>query len=182
MKDEIIVKRYTEAFLGFAKETLRMENALEDLKNFKAMVLRENPSFLEFLESPEIPYTEKCEVIDLVLKEGFSVEFRIFLKLLLKKGRIDKIADIAEYARIWYSHGTKTEALLKTSFPLDLKLIEAIKEKLESKFRKKFKLYIDLDASLLGGLQITIGNKVIDGSVRRRLDELHDKLMSVRIS
>jgi F-type H+-transporting ATPase subunit delta len=99
-----------------------------------------------------------------------------FLELLLEKRRINKIADIAEYLQLNYAHKGQARALLKTSFPLDLEVIQQIKDKLEEKFRKKFRLYIDLDAELLGGVQVVIGNKVIDGSVRKRLEDLREKL------
>ena len=64
---------------------------------------------------------------------------------------------------------------------MDTELIIKIKDALENKYRKKFKLYVDLDASLLGGVRITMGNKVIDGSVRRRLEDLKEKLTAVRL-
>jgi len=56
-----------------------------------------------------------------------------------------------------------------------------IKKGLESKLNKKLKLVVGLDPGLLGGVQVTIGNTVIDGSVRRRLDDLKEKLETVRV-
>ncbi len=181
MIEKIIVKRYAEAFIAYVKDSIGIEKALEDLKNFKD-VLRENPDLPEFLKSPEITHREKCQVIDKVLNEDFSQEIGHLLKLLLEKGRIEKIKDIIEYIRITYSHKGESEVLLKTTFPLDLAVIKNIENKLEKKFNRKFKFYIDLDASLLGGLQITIGNTVMDGSVKRRLGELQEKLETIRIS
>ena len=64
---------------------------------------------------------------------------------------------------------------------MDLELIREIKNNLEDKFKKKFKLYINLDGSLLGGIQVVIGNTVLDGSVRRRLDDLKEKLKALRV-
>jgi len=180
MIDKIVTERYAEAFVGFAKETIGLEIALKDLRNLKNIVIHDNPEFLEFLSNLDISYTEKCEFIDKVLND-FSPEFRQFLKLLIEKERINKIEDIVQYIREKYSQGGKVPALLKTAFPLDLELIKIIKDKLESKLKKKFKLYIDLDGNLLGGVQVIIGNTVIDGSVRKRLDELKEKLMLARV-
>jgi F-type H+-transporting ATPase subunit delta len=179
-KDNILVKRYAEAFIGFAKDTIGKDFALEDLKNLRNTIIHENPGFLEILRSLEITYSEKCEFLDNVLKEGFAEETKHFLKFLLQKGHIDKIVDIVEYLRITYVYGEEG-ALLKTSFPLDLDLIKEIEDKLESKFNKKFKFYIDLDATLLGGVQVIIGNKIIDGSIRGRLEEIKERLRAVRV-
>jgi len=179
-KDKIVIKRYAEAFLGFASPTIGMNKIIEDFKNIKN-ILRVNPGFMEFLEHPGIPLAEKNDFIDLVLGDDFSSEFRQFLKLLLEKNRIDKLSDIAEYIRISYSHGEEIEVLLKTTFPLEVELIRSIENKLREKFKRKFKFYIDLDGSLLGGIQVVIGNILIDGSVRKRLDELRQKLKMVRV-
>lgn len=181
MRDEIVVKRYADAFIAYVKEGSGLEKAFLDLKNLKDIVIHDNPEFLELLKNPGIEYAEKCEFIDSVLSKDFCEELRHFLKLLLDKGRIDKIPDIAEYIRVRYSYGEKTEAFLKTAFAPDPELIKTIQARLEAKFKKKFSFYIDLDSSLLGGVRVVFGNTVIDGSLRRRLDELKEQLMAVRV-
>ena len=166
--------------MGYAKHTIGLTEAVEELKNLK-IILFGNPDFQEFLENLNILYKEKCDVIDAALKD-FSNETRVFMKLLLGHGRIKNIIAITDYVRINYSRGEAIGALLKTSYPLDLALIEDIKEKMEHEFKKKLSLHIELDANLLGGVQVTAGNTVIDGSVRRRLDELKEKLTTLRVN
>ena len=180
MSKRIAVKRYAEGFVAYAKETVGLEKIIEDLKNLRN-VLRDNPEFLGFLRNPEITHFEKLETIDKVLNQDFAKETGFFLKLLLEKERIELINDIVEYIRINYAYQGETEALLKTTFPLDLKLVERIENAMEKKFAKKVKFFIDLDARLLGGVQVTMGNKVIDGSVRRRIEELREQLNGIRI-
>jgi len=181
MKNAIAVKRYVDAFLGYAAETTGRDAAIDDFRKIRALI-RENPEFIHFLLIPGITYSEKCSFIESLLSSDYSEQFRQFLKLLLIKGRIGALDAMADFVRVQYSHGEEIEAKLKTSFPLDLDEIKKIKTTLEDKLHKKFKLYIDLDGSLLGGVQVTIGNTVIDGSVRRRLDELRAKLMTARVN
>ena len=127
MKDRLVVKRYAEAFMDFAKGANGLKNAALDFKNLK-LLIQGNKEFLEVLLSLDVSYSEKCDFIDKVLNEDFSKEFGQFLKLLLEKNRIDKINDIADYIRVAYAHLGETEAILRTSFPLDLNLIQQIKE------------------------------------------------------
>ncbi len=181
LKDRIVVKRYAEAFWGYAKNTIGPEVCLKDLRNLRA-IMRDNPEFKQFLDNLDMAYSEKCNFIDKVLGGDFSKEIKQFLKLLLEKERIDKLTDIIEYLRVIYSHEGEAEVLLKTSYALDVDLIKKIEVGLEHKFKKKFRFYIDLDGSLLGGVQVIIGNTVIDGSIRRRLDELKEKLKLIRIN
>ncbi|MCM8797003.1 MAG: ATP synthase F1 subunit delta [Candidatus Omnitrophica bacterium] len=181
MLERIAVKRYAESFMELARQDIGVDKAVEEFKNLKGAIIRDNPDFLGFLENPGISFTEKCAFIDKVLNVDFSDITRHFLKLLVQKGRIDRLADIAEYIRFNYSHGRRTEALLKISSLFDLKLIKDIEDRLERKFGKKFKFYIDLDADILGGIQVIIGNTVLDGSLRKRLNELRARLMNIKV-
>ncbi len=181
MKNSLIAKRYAETFLESAKtSSLGLDQAVEELKNLK-LVFRDNPDFEKLLDNADIAYKEKTGIIDAALKD-FSADTRSFLKLLLEKGRLSFIIDICDYARINYAHGEVKDILLKTTFPLDLELIRKIKSKLEDKFKKKFDLHLELDAGLLGGIQVNIGNTLIDGSLRKRINDLRKKLMSVRVN
>jgi F-type H+-transporting ATPase subunit delta len=181
IKDEIVVKRYADAFIGFAKETIGLDRALQELKDIKFSIINDNPEFLQLLESLEITNSEKNDFIDTIVRDGFSEEIRQFLKYLLEKGRINKLIDIMEYIRVTYSFRGEEEVLLKVSSPLDLETIKQIEDELEKKFQRKFKFYIDLDGDLLGGVSVTIGNTIIDGSIKRRLEDLKEKLMTLKV-
>jgi F-type H+-transporting ATPase subunit delta len=180
MIDVVIAKRYGDAFVSSARKSIGLERILRDFKELK-VIMQDNPGFAFFLHSPDISESQKKDFIDKVLGEDFSYDFKQFLKLLLAKRRIDKVLDIAEYVRLNYAHEGEAEAVLKTSFPLDLEVIQNIKDKLENRLNKKLKLFIDLDGGLLGGVRLVIGNTVVDGSLRRRLDELKEKLLTVRV-
>lgn len=181
IKEEIITKRYADAFLAFARETIGIEKGLEELREAKR-VTRDNPDLEDFIESREFAATEKHEAIDTVFKPLLSDETRTLLKLLIDKKRIYLLPDIAEYARIHYSHGGEVDALLKTSYPLDTALIERLKRALESNLNAKLHMYVEIDPSLLGGVYARIGNIIIDGSVRKRLYDLREKLNVLKVA
>lgn len=180
IKNEILAKRYADAFLGSCKDTVGYEKGLEELQNTRRIFV-DNPDFKGFMESLEITTPEKFQVIDKVFRDDFSDDLKNFLKLLWKKGRIGIFLDIAEYARLNYAHGIEQDALLKTSYPLDTDVIEKIKGVLEAKLEKRLHLYVELDPGLLGGAYIKIGNMIIDGSVRKRLEDLRKKLLVAKV-
>lgn len=181
MKEKIIAKRYSEAFVGYARQTMGLAQAIEELRRVKK-IIQDNPEFSHFLLNPEAALGEKNEFIDSVLQNICSVEVRQFFKLLIDKRRFDLVVDMIDYIRINYSHEEAIDALLKTTYPLDLRLIQAIKQKLEDKLHKKLNLFLELEPELLGGVQVIIGNTVFDGSVRRRLEELRSRLKLLRVS
>ena len=177
-----LIKRYAEGFLEYAKETIGPVRGLEELEKAKG-VFRGNPEFVGFLENPAITYTEKCDTIEKALSPaGSSREMRDFLKLLLKKGRIGRFADIAEYARIKYSHEERVKVLLNTSYPLGADIIESLKGAFEKKIRSKVQLYIGLSPEMLGGVRMMYDNKIMDGSVRKRFEDLKAKLMTAKVA
>ena len=180
IKDKAVVSRYAEAFLGFAQVNCGVEKALEDLVIVKN-IIRDNPSFKDLMDHPEISFVEKCAIIDTVIKDGPGEEIRNFLKLLLEKKRFNIFLEVAEYLRAKYSHQGQVDVLLKTAFPLELDLIKRIEDALKNKFKQNLRFYIDLDGDLLGGVQVVIGNTIIDGSVRKRLLDLREKLITVRM-
>jgi len=177
----IIAKRYAEAFLAYAKENIGFDRGLEELLALKRVV-RDNHDMKEFLESKEIAAFEKSGVIDKVFGTFFSEQSIHFLKLLVDKDRIDKLEGIAEYARLTYSHGVEIDALLKTSYPLDTPVIEKLKRALEEKFKKKIHLYVQLDSDLMGGAYVKVGNMVMDGTVKRRFEDLREKLKILKVA
>ena len=180
IKNEILAKRYADAFLGYCAQTITCEKGLEELQNAERLFI-DNPDFKEFMESLEITTGEKFDLLEKALGASFSEELRNFLKLLWNKGRIGMFPDIAEYARINYAHGEARDALLKTRYPLDTSVIERLKNVLEGKLKKKLRLYVELDPGLLGGVYVQAGNMIIDGSVKRRLEDLRQKLVLSKV-
>ena len=176
----IAERMYAEGFLEYAGETIGFDKGLREISAVKD-VFRENPDLKSFLENPSIMNREKSEMIEKVFTDGFSQETRNFLKLLLKNGRIIKFHDIAEYARVKYSHGKEVDAVISASYPLDLDILESLKSVLENKLHKKLHLYSDLDSDLLGGVKVTVDNLVLDGSVKKRLEDMREKLMAARV-
>ena len=181
MKSKIIAKRYADAFLAYSQEFIGRDKAIADLKNLKMLIFK-NPEFVKFISNPQISFQEKSEVIDKIFSQNFSSELRDFLKLLLDKNRIGLVIDICDYVRLVYAHQEAVEAVLKSAYPLDLENISKLKDKMEKKIKRKLNLYLEIDPDLLGGVQIRVGNKLFDGSVKRRLVELRERLMTVQVA
>ncbi|HOD13026.1 MAG TPA: ATP synthase F1 subunit delta [Candidatus Omnitrophota bacterium] len=181
IKDRAIVARYGEAFVKYARSALGTEQIVEDLKKLRK-ILRDHQDLKLFFENPGISLVDKGRVADAVFKEDLAVEVVQFLKLVISHKRITHLEDIVEYVRLKYSHFGEQEVLIKTSYLLDLDLIRKIEQALEKKLNQKCKFYIELDSRILGGIQVVVGNRVLDGSVRGRLNDLKKKLQAIRVN
>ncbi|MEW5758681.1 MAG: ATP synthase F1 subunit delta [Candidatus Omnitrophota bacterium] len=181
MKDLVVSKIYAQGFLGLIKDTIGYDRGLEEMFRVR-QVLTTSSDLLEFLENPEIIRHQKENIIDRIFAVGFSRETLHFLKLLLEKKRFDSIIDIADQVRFIYYSAKRLNVLVKTVIPLDVDVLEILKQKLEKRFGKPVALFIGIDPELIGGVQLVIGNTVIDGSLKRRIQELKEKLMTVRVN
>jgi len=175
IKERAIVIRYAEAFIVHARKEIGLAQALADITAVKNL-LRDTPQLKEFLDAGDITAYEKAGLMERVLKGSIAEVSFNFLKLLLDKKRMGLFLDIAEYLRVTYAHEGEEPVLLRSSLMLDLSLIKRLEDKLKETFGRKFKFYIDVDSTLLGGIQVIIGNTILDGSLRKRLFDLKEKL------
>ena len=180
MKDRLVARRYAEAYMEFAEPKIGRARCVEDMKNLRTVV-RDTPDFLQFLQAPEISKDLKGSFLDRVLGEVLAEETRTFIKYLIEKGRVSSLIPVTNYIRIVFSHGDVVDVVLRTTFPLELDLIEQIKTKVALFACRKVNLYLELDPDLLGGAQIRIGNRIIDGSVRNRLIQLKKQLLQAKV-
>lgn len=181
MSEEIVAKRYAEGLLSYLKETISIEKGLPEFEKMTGLI-EDNPDLKKLLTGWQITAQEKQDTTDAIFSEGFSIEIRRFLKLLINKRRLTHMAAIARYARVIYNQDKEAEAVVQTVFPLDDKLIEAIREKLSKKLSKKVNVRTELSPALIGGIRIVIGNSHLDGSIQRTLADLKEQLTAIRIS
>lgn len=184
MNDRAVARRYAEGFLEFAKETIGAKKGLEDLISF-GRLLDKDPGLLKFLKNPEITYSEKAVFVDAVFKgpsAGFSEETRDFIKLIVEKHRSEAATDITQEAKeLYYREMGIERTTIKSSRPLSPEMLKAVKERLEAKLGKKLEVEAVVDPSLIGGIQAIVGNIVIDGSIKRKLSELKEYLMEIKV-
>ncbi|MBF0385111.1 MAG: ATP synthase F1 subunit delta [Candidatus Omnitrophica bacterium] len=181
IKERAVISRYGEAFVKSARMKIGLADALYEIKAARSLMVKNN-NFRVFLERPDIALADKSEVIETVLSFEFSDIIKNFLRLLIHNRRVNYFLDIADYIRQKYAHEGKEDVVLKTAYPLDLEVIKRIEDTLEEKLKKKFKFYIQLDSSLLGGLRAVIGNTILDGSLRGRLEDLKEQLTKIKVT
>jgi len=180
MRNKPIVKRYAEAYVSFALPKIGLPGVVEDMRVLRTL-MRENPELGQFFIAPGVPFTEKSGVIDRALSGVLRPETCDFIKYLISKMRVDIIFGVTDYIRIVYARGEVVDAVLRTTFPLELDLVDKIKKALEKRTGKNVNLYLELSPDLLGGVQISIGNSIIDGSIRSNLDDIKKQLLKIQV-
>ncbi|CAM2394422.1 MULTISPECIES: ATP synthase F1 subunit delta [Fusobacterium] len=162
-------RRYSKAIFDIAEEKNQVKEIYELLNS--AMVLyRTDKEFKNFIRNPLISNEEK----KLVLNEIFGKDNRDNLNILLyilDKGRINCIKYIvAEYLKIYYRKNRILDVRATFTKELTDEQKKKLIDKLSQKTGKEINLEIKIDKNILGGGVIRIGDKIIDGSIRRELD------------
>jgi F-type H+-transporting ATPase subunit delta len=181
MNEQILAKRYGEGYILFAKNYLDISSALEEVTTLKNL-LKQNFKFLELLQNSSISEKEKINLINRTFSEFFSNELIIFIKFLIARNEVKNILLILEYIRITYSNNSSINAVITSTYPLDLDLIQKIKNKMEKITKKKINLCLDFDINLIGGIKIKIGHIVYDGSILGNLNKVRKKIKQLNFS
>ena len=132
---------------------------------------------IDKLDEPGIPFSKKQEMLQPVFPADAGTEVRNFLFLLASKNEVNLLPEIVkEFDR----YVRRTEVVEAAKITSAVPLLDAEKQALETKLRKQFggDIIFDygIDPTLLGGVVVRAGDKVIDGSVSGKLAALREKL------
>jgi len=130
-----------------------------------------------FLESPKIRFEAKTKVLAQRL-EGLGPLAMNLALLLVAKKRMDIVEElVSEYGRLVDEHRGIVHAKVATAVSLDRDDRENVSHKLGDALRKEVLLVTQVDPSVIGGLTIRVGDKLIDGSTKSRLEALKRSLV-----
>ena len=162
-------RRYSKAIFDIAEEKNQVKEIYELLNS--AMVLyRTDKEFKNFIRNPLISNEEKKLVLNEIFGKDNSDNLNILL-YILDKGRINCIKYIvAEYLKIYYRKNRILDVRATFTKELTDEQKKKLIDKLSQKTGKEINLEIKIDKNILGGGIIRIGDKIIDGSIRRELD------------
>lgn len=179
----LVSKVYGDALFSVALEEDKLE-ALWKEAGLLAETLTANPEFLPVLTHPEMTQEKQFLALDEVLKEKMSDEMMGFLHVLVKKGRIGEISAILDYFLDRVREYLKIGVVqVTTPIPLSDDQKQKVEKKLsEVSGYETLSMDYQIEESLLGGMIIRIGDRVLDNSIRTKLEMMSRKLNKVKLS
>ena len=165
--------RYAKSLIDLAQEQGKLETVLGDIQAFKAA--NENRDMYMMLKSPIINPTKKRSIIKAIFGESFDEMTMAFTNIVLTKGREEYLPEICEEFINQY-RGIKNiiSATVISATPLKEDTLRKIKDKIRTEMAQDGTVEVEtkIDASLLGGFIIEIGDSLYDASVATRLNKL----------
>ena len=168
-----ISNEYATALFSLALET---DAAREycDCLGIVSDIFKKEPDYLEFLSCPTVPITERTAAVDAAFG-SFPENMVSFLKILCEKGRISLLTECFDiYSKLLSEHERRSVANVTSAVELTDKEKADLAEKLGKKMGTAVTLNCVVDPSIIGGLIIETGGKVLDGSIRAKLSEVKD--------
>lgn len=174
---EEIARVYAEALFDAAKGSGKLDVAHDQLDQF-ADVLSENREMQLFLFSPYFSSAEKRDGLHKAV-EGAEPELVNFLELLIDKHRMPVLFRIRRaFDELWAKENKRLEVTVTSAVELDPELVARIGSEIESQTGQTVEVQSKVDDDILGGLVLQVGNKVLDASVRNRLEKLRKSVAS----
>jgi F-type H+-transporting ATPase subunit delta len=177
LRSETIARNYAEALFELGERSGNTARYV-DLLDAVAAAVEQTPRVQAVLMSPKVPKAEKARILGGALRET-PREFVLFLQALVKRGRQQLLREIAtEYLVLMDQKLDRVRAGVTLARKPDERLKKTIQEALSRQLGKQVIPAFTVDPEILGGAIVRVGERVLDGSVRRRMTKLRRQLLS----
>jgi F-type H+-transporting ATPase subunit delta len=171
-------KRYAQAAFELALEKNELESWQEGLKKIAELTIHED--LMAFLQNPRFPFEAKKELLKKQFGEIHPLAFNLAL-LLVNKNSLRLGSDILQqYIALLDTHRGVDRAKVISAVPLRNEDRETISSRLEKVVERKIVIDDKVDSSIIGGFIARIGDMLIDGSIRQKLESLKKSLIEAR--
>ena len=180
MKTATIARNYAEALLAAAEaKGGGAVEAFGRLMDGLAGAIGADPTIAIVLESPRVAKTVKARLLAEALKGVAPAEVVRFLQAVVRRGRQGLLVEIAqEYQALVDLKDNRVHAGITLSSTPDETLIRRIVDRLTEVLGKEVRAHVKADPEILGGVIVRIGDRVYDGSLRRRLTTLRRRMLT----
>jgi len=131
------------------------------------------------LESPRVSKTAKSQILERALKGEAPREFVRFLQAVVRRGRQSLLAEIAqEYQGLLDEKLNRVHAGVTLASEPDARMQKQLVERLAKALGREVRAFFRSDPRILGGVIVRVGDRIYDGSVRRRLTALQRRMLT----
>lgn len=171
-----VAKVYAESLFDLAKEENAVETYQQDM--LRVQEVFQDQSFVQFFCHVGINDESKNDVMKKAFLGQVQEYIYNFLLLLIKKRRMNDIISICEqFQSLCYEDLGIEVGKVYSAYPISNEDIEKIEMAMSQKEKKKVKLKLIIDESLIGGIKVEIRNHVYDDSLSYKLESLRQELL-----
>ena len=178
MSKSVLANKIGYSLFEVAKENNTLEEVSYELKEV-AKVVNGNSDFVTLMNNPNL---EKIKKINLIASfAGVNKNVVNVVKILAGNLQISLINFVLEqYTELFNKHSRNVVVKAESASPLTEEQLENLKEKIKNELQlENVEINNFVDASLLGGLKLTYNNKVVDATIKAKLNAIKSKISSI---
>lgn len=174
---EYLDRRYALALYKVAEENGKVEQYLNELREICDLIENDH-DFYEVVKHPQISTSRKKKTFTNIFKDRIDDELLSFLLILIEKDRILFLREkLFQMELIDLERKNTLKGLIKTAVPLLQDELDKLKSIFESKYKKNIIFETQVDKEILGGVYIQVGNDVVDGTVKSKIDQIKELIL-----
>ncbi len=127
----------------------------------------------QFANDPKVTAEQVYALVSGVLTTPLTPSLGNFLRTLLDNGRLAAMPEIGTQFRALVNVGSGvSDAKIYSAFPIDAAQLAEVTAMLEKRFARRLTATVEIDAGLIGGIRVLVGDEVLDTSVKARLEQM----------
>jgi len=181
MADDPVATRYAQAVFESAKAEGGLDEVLEQLTLLGSLI-SQHPDLRQLVGNPDVDPDEKVGVLDRIVQGSWSGLVRAFVRMVVSMGRAELLPDVAQaFQAMVDAERGRLKVVVRSAYPIPEATLKRLRARLEQRERKHVELRAEVAPELIGGMQVILGHRVVDGSVQRQLVDLRERLAAVRV-
>ena len=171
-------REYAEALFELAVQADVTQETSEGVETVVS-ALMQMPEYRALLASPAISKEERLNALDTAFRGKIPDILLAILRMMVSRGHVSALSGMArDYEELARGYRGESMAVVTSAVPLKEAETVALREKLEKKLARKITLQCQVNPDLIGGIRVEVDGRVIDGSIRNKLDEIKEVMNS----
>ena len=167
-------REYAEALFELAVQANVTQETSEGVETVIS-ALMQMPEYRALLASPAISKEERLTALDTAFRGKIPDILLAILRMMVSRGHVSALNGMArDYEELARGYRGESMAVVTSAVPLKEAETVALREKLEKKLARKITLQCQVNPDLIGGIRVEVDGRVIDGSIRNKLEEIKE--------
>jgi F-type H+-transporting ATPase subunit delta len=168
------IREYAEALFELAVQGGVTKETSEGLETVVSALLQTR-EYRALLASPAITKEERLAALDATFRGKIPDILLAILRMMVSRGHVSALNGMArDYEELARGYRGESMAIVTSAVPLKEAETVALRAKLEKKLARQITLQCVVDPALIGGVRVEVDGRVIDGSIRNKLDEIKE--------
>jgi len=166
-----IARPYAQAIFRLAREGKALAAWSDRLQRLAAIA--QDPEMAKVVGNPKFSAGQVADLFVSLTGESANKELASFIGILAENERLGVLSQIQDiYEQLKSADEGVKDAVVTSAYPLDDAQLKNLMSQLESHFGSKLQPHVEVDAALIGGIKVAVGDQVLDASVRGKLDAM----------